>query len=110
MLSCVGISLLNSAIPISPVNSGETILFEAINAPFKSIFANAGIENYEIPANIGEGYNVITGRIVNMIDTGIIDPVLVTKTALKNAISVVNTIVSADCVISNMRMLDESDK
>ena len=45
-----------------------------------------------------------------MIDTGIIDPVLVTKTALKNAISVVNTIVSADCVISNMRMLDESGK
>jgi len=45
-----------------------------------------------------------------MIDTGIIDPVLVTKTALKNAISVVNTIVSADCVISNMRMLDESSK
>jgi chaperonin GroEL (HSP60 family) len=45
-----------------------------------------------------------------MVETGIIDPVLVTKTALKNAISVVNTIVSADCVISNMRLIDESDK
>ena len=105
-----GIALLNAANTIKPENIGETILFEAIKAPFKTILANAGIENYEIPANIGEGYNVITGRIVNMIDTGIIDPVLVTKTALKNAISVVNTIVSADCVISNMRMLDESDK
>jgi chaperonin GroEL (HSP60 family) len=39
-----------------------------------------------------------------MIKTGIIDPVLVTKTALKNAISVVNTIISADCVISNIRV------
>ena len=105
-----GIALLNAANTIKPENIGETILFEAIKAPFKTILANAGIENYEIPANIGEGYNVITGRIVNMIETGIIDPVLVTKTALKNAISVVNTIVSADCVISNMRMLDESDK
>ena len=95
---------------IKPENIGEKILFEAVKAPFKTILANAGIENYEIPANIGEGYNVITGKTVNMIDTGIIDPVLVTKTALKNAISVVNTIVSADCVISNMRMLDESGK
>ena len=105
-----GIALLNAANTIKPENIGEKILFEAVKAPFKTILANAGIENYEIPANIGEGYNVITGRIVNMIDTGIIDPVLVTKTALKNAISVVNTIVSADCVISNMRMLDESGK
>ena len=105
-----GIALLNAANTIKPENIGEKILFEAIKAPFKTILANAGIENYEIPVNIGEGYNVITGEIVNMIDSGIIDPVLVTKTALKNAISVVNTIVSADCVISNMRMFDESGK
>jgi chaperonin GroEL (HSP60 family) len=39
-----------------------------------------------------------------MIKEGIIDPVLVTKSALKNAVSVVSTIISADCVISNMRM------
>ena len=40
---------------------------------------------------------------------GIIDPVLVTKSALKNAVSVASTIISADCIISNMR-LDESNK
>jgi chaperonin GroEL len=50
------------------------------------------------------GINVVTGETVNMIDAGIIDPVLVTKAALKNAVSVVSTIISADCVISNMRM------
>ena len=44
-----------------------------------------------------------------MIQVGIIDPLLVTKSALKNAVSVVTTIISADCVISNMR-LDGSDK
>ena len=38
-----------------------------------------------------------------MIEKGIIDPVLVTKTALKNAVSVANTIFSADCVINNVR-------
>ena len=57
----------------------------------------------------GKGIDVVTGEKVNMIDCGIIDPVLVTKSALKNAVSVVSTIVSADCVISNMR-LDEGDK
>ena len=39
-----------------------------------------------------------------MIDVGIIDPVLVTKSALKNALSVASTILSADCIISNKRM------
>jgi chaperonin GroEL (HSP60 family) len=44
-----------------------------------------------------------------MIKEGVIDPVLVTKSALKNAVSVVTTIISADCVISNIR-IDESSK
>ena len=39
-----------------------------------------------------------------MIKEGIIDPVLVTKTALKNAVSVTKTVISADCVISNIRV------
>ena len=47
---------------------------------------------------------MVTRDFVNMINHGIIDPVLVTKSALKNAVSVVSTIISADCVISNMRM------
>ena len=57
----------------------------------------------------GLGVNVVTGESVDMIKSGIIDPVLVTKSALKNAVSVVTTIISADCVISNMRY-NESDK
>jgi chaperonin GroEL len=56
----------------------------------------------EIQKN-GYGVDVITGKCVNMVKSGIIDPVLVTKTALKNAVSVASTILSADCVISNMR-------
>ena len=48
-------------------------------------------------------FYVVTGESVDMIESGIIDPVLVTKSALKNAVSVVSTIISADCVISNMR-------
>ena len=49
-----------------------------------------------------------TGKEVDMVENGIIDPVLVTKTALKNAVSVVSTIISADCVISNIRIQNAS--
>jgi len=44
-----------------------------------------------------------------MVKEGIVDPVLVTKTALINAASVATTIISADCIISNVR-LNESSK
>ena len=99
-----GIALLNASNTIKTENIGEKILAEAIQSPFKTIMANAGIENYEIPTKKGIGFNVISGKKVDMIKSGIVDPVLVTKTALKNAISVVNTIISADCVISNVRI------
>ena len=49
------------------------------------------------------GLNVITGETVNMIEAGIIDPLLVTKSALRNAASVATTILSTDCIINNLR-------
>ena len=104
-----GIALINAANSIKAENIGEKILAEAIKSPFVTIMANAGIENYEIPSTKGIGFNVITGNKVDMIKSGIVDPVLVTKTALKNAVSVVNTIISADCVISNMRIDNASN-
>ena len=72
---------------------------------------NAGFEALSYPTKTGVGVDVTTGREVNMVASGIIDPVLVTKSALKNAVSVVATIVSADCVISNARQDEyESNK
>jgi chaperonin GroEL len=104
-----GIALLNAASDIKiNENIGEKILVEAIKAPFTTIMANAGIENYEIPTKKGIGYDVTTGEIVDMVKSGIVDPALVTKTALKNAVSVVSTIISADCVINNIRVGNES--
>ena len=76
--------------------------------PFQTILDNAGIELEKIPAKTGYGIDVTTGKEVDMIKSGIIDPVLVTKTALKNAVSVVSTIISADCVISNIRIPNAS--
>ena len=104
-----GVALLNAALSIKEKNIGEEIVSKSILSPFKTILENAGIENIKVPEKKGYGIDVITGKEVNMIKNGIIDPVLVTKTALKNAISVVSTIISADCVISNIRIDNESN-
>jgi chaperonin GroEL len=99
-----GVALLNASQKISAKAVGEEILLKAIQAPFYTVLDNAGItmmDGYE--DHEGYGIDVITGERATMISAGIIDPVLVTKSALKNAVSVVSTIISADCVISNMR-------
>ena len=103
-----GVALLNAFQNIKTKDIGERILLEAIVSPFETILDNAGIELQDLPTNKGEGLNVITGELVDMIKSGIIDPVLVTKSALKNAVSVVSTIISADCVISNVRINESS--
>jgi len=102
-----GIALLNASKNIKAENKGEAILLTAITKPFETILTNASME---IPSKLknGFGINVVTGEKVDMISSGIIDPVLVTKSALQNAASVATTIISADCVISNIRVTNES--
>lgn len=99
-----GIALLNAATNLKAKSIGETVLLEAIKAPFKTILENAGVENVATPTRKGQGYNVVTGKMVNMTKSGIIDPLLVTKSALQNAASVATTILSTDCVINNLRI------
>ena len=102
-----GVALLNASQELFG-DRAEEILLNAIKAPFHVILDNAGIEEQDEPM-LGQGIDVVTGDLCDMISSGIIDPVLVTKSALKNAVSVVTTIISADCIISNMRG-DESSK
>ena len=99
-----GIGLLNAAQSIKPCNTGEEILLKSIKAPYCTILANAGILENNETFEKGHGYNVITEKVVNMIDHGIIDPLLVTKSALRNAASVATTIISTDCIINNLRV------
>ena len=103
-----GIALLNcaSSLNVAGISDGEFLLYNAILAPFNTILNNAGIilaQPFVDSLEKGFGIDVTTGNEIDMVKAGIIDPVLVTKSALKNAVSVVTTIVSADCVISNMR-------
>ena len=98
-----GIALLNANNKIKSKNVGEEILLKAIKAPFQTIMDNAGVKIGFVNSEEGLGVNVITGEIVDMVKSGIVDPLLVTKSALKNAASVANTILATDCVINNLR-------
>ena len=107
-----GIALLNASNNLKSKSIGQQCLYNAIKAPFNKILSNAGLsltkeqDDYLI-SNEGYGLDVVTGNMVNMVKEGIIDPSLVTKSALINAASVATTIMSTDCVINNVRV-DES--
>jgi len=104
-----GIALLNAAKYIKAKSESEQVLLNAIKAPFNVILDNAGIVDYPELKRKGQGLDVVTGNMVNMINNGIIDPLLVTKSALQNAASVATTILSTDCVINNLR-IDEGNR
>ena len=97
-----GVALLNASQKIKTGDAGK-VLLNALSSPFEVIMDNAGMK---LNTDMKEGYgcNVITSKFIKMIDEGIMDPILVTKSALKNAVSVALTIMSADCVISNIRV------
>ena len=97
-----GVALLNASFNLKPTCIGEEVLYQAIRKPYELILKNAGVEKLE-KFDDGKGIDVITGLPVDMIKAGIIDPLLVTKSALMNAASVATTILSTDCVVSNIR-------
>ena len=69
-----GIALLNASSDIEVDSKSEEVLLRAITYPYKTILSNAGIENYQTPTVKGTGLNVVTGETVNMVKSGIIDP------------------------------------
>ena len=101
-----GIALLNASNALwnSVDTEAEKVLLEAIKAPYNTILDNAGIPANTIIEADGVGLDVVTGNMVNMINAGIIDPLLVAKSALRNGASVATTILSTDCVINNLRV------
>ena len=82
---------------------GAEILLDAIEKPFIQILLNAGIEKYHTIlaecVSSDKGYNIRTGKYVDMIKEGIIDPTKVTRTALENAVSVAGTMLITECTV-----------
>jgi chaperonin GroEL len=85
--------------------TGAEIIKRALEAPLYRIAVNGGEEgavivNYVKQAKDGEGYNVMTGEYVNMVEAGILDPVKVSRSALQNANSVAGTLLTTESAVS----------
>ena len=103
--------------------AGIDIIKEACQAPFKAIMSNAGLNAEVVWNNIKSeikdtrkahragnkniGFDARNEKVVDMMDAGIIDPCKVTTTALQKAASVAGTILTTECVVTN---IPEDDK
>lgn len=72
--------------------TGASIIMRALEEPVRQIAENAGFEGSVVVAKIknsdkGEGFNASTEQYMNMMDAGIVDPAMVTRSALQNAAS-----------------------
>jgi chaperonin GroEL len=83
-----------------------TIVRNALMAPFQQILANAGLKPsdvYKEGTPVGHGYNLKTGKMGDLVEMGVIDPLKVTRSALQNAVSVAVTILSTNAIITMAR-------
>ena len=86
--------------------TGRSIVLRALEEPVRQIAYNAGYEGSIVidrlkNAEAGTGFNAATGEWVNMIESGIIDPVKVSRSALQNAASVASLILTTEAVVAN---------
>lgn len=91
-------------------SAAAEIVAAALKAPATQIFANAGkdiVEEYgkklDAPADSPDGINLMTGEFTDLIAAGVVDPVKVTRTALKNAASVATTILTTSTTVTLQR-------
>ena len=93
----------------SNVAIARDIVRKALQAPFKKILSNAGIENwFENIPGAGQVYDAKNHKMVDAFESGIIDPAKVVITALKNATSVAGTILTTESVVFEKK--EKNDK
>ena len=82
--------------------AGYNILTNALSLPLKQIAENAGVNGDTVIANCLEkdlGYNALTGQYENLLDSGVIDPAKVAKSALINAASIAGMLLTTEAAI-----------
>ena len=87
--------------------TGYNIVMRAVEEPLRQIVTNAGLEASVVVNKVKElegnkGFNAKIGEYQDLVANGVIDPVKVTKTALKNAASIASLILTTECVITTI--------
>ncbi|MCX7760219.1 MAG: chaperonin GroEL [Hydrogenothermaceae bacterium] len=115
-----GVALYRASRALCNINEENTdkawgikIVKNACKMPIKQIAYNAGfegsviIEKIKDVENVNYGFNAATGEYVDMVESGIIDPTKVVRTALQNAASVAGTMLTAECLVAEIKEKEE---
>src|ERR671922_271870 len=109
-----GVSLLRAqdAIKIDAYEgdeqTGARIVFRALEEPLRQIADNSGLEGSVVVNDVrnakgkDDGLNAETGEIVDLVKAGVIDPAMVTRSALQNAASIAKNILTTEAIVAEM--------
>jgi len=107
-----GTSLMNVYTKVASIAAegdeatGINIVLRALEEPVRQIAINAGLEGSVVVERlkgekVGVGFNAATGEWVNMLESGIVDPAKVTRSALQNAASVAAMFLTTEAVVAD---------
>jgi chaperonin GroEL len=106
-----GVALLNASTSIDTKKiegderTGAAIITRALEEPIRQLAQNAGLEGSVVVDKVrnaapGHGLNVDTGEVEDLVAAGIIDPTMVTRSALQNAASIAKNILTTEAVVA----------
>ena len=109
-----GVALLQASSAISTngggdedVQTGARIVLRALEEPLRQIAENAGLEGSVVVNDVrkakkGQGLNAATNEIVDLVAEGVIDPAMVTRSALQNAASIAKNILTTEAIVAEV--------
>src|SRR5215203_513471 len=108
-----GVALLNAADTVKAEldslegdeRTGAQIIIKALEEPVRQLATNAGLEGSVVvntvrDADTGQGLNVDTNEVEDLVKAGIIDPTMVTRSALENAASIAKNILTTEAIVA----------
>ncbi|WCB96826.1 60 kDa chaperonin [Baekduia alba] len=109
-----GVALLQASAGVNADNiadederTGARIILRSLEEPLRQIAENAGLEGSVVVADVrkakkGFGLNAATGEIVDLVAAGVIDPAMVTRSALQNAASIAKNILTTEAIVAEI--------
>jgi chaperonin GroEL len=110
-----GVALLQASSAVSVGNgsvdedevTGARIVLRALEEPLRQLAENAGLEGSVVVNDVrkakkGQGLNAATNEIVDLVAAGIIDPAMVTRSALQNAASIAKNILTTEAIVAEV--------
>src|SRR6202008_1179099 len=93
--------------------TGASIIFRALEEPLRQLAYNAGLEGSIVIQSVrtakkGFGLNVESGEVEDLVKSGIIDPTMVTRSALQNAASIGKNILTTEAIVAEVPEKDKA--